>query len=87
MILFMDEDKSSVDRWQEFRAYWDLLIEFDRSQMVAILCRFLNLVHRLQSDDFVIELISVDHELTIHHIYDEQILDYFRAVHQYHPTK
>ena len=59
----------------------DLLILLDRSEMVAILFQFSNLVHRFEVDSFVVELVSVDHVLTILHIYDEQMLDYFPVVH------
>ncbi len=55
--------------------------------MVAILFRFLNHIHQFGFDNFVVELIWVDHVLTIHHIYDEQMLNYFQVVHHLHPKE
>jgi hypothetical protein len=57
--------------------------------MVAILFQFLNHVHQFVIDDFVVELILVNHVLTIHRIYDEQMLNYFLVAHywNHYPPK
>jgi hypothetical protein len=55
--------------------------------MVAILFRLLNRVHRCGIDNFVVELIWVNHVLTIRHIYDEQMLNYFQVVRHSHPKE
>lgn len=55
--------------------------------MVAILFRFLNLDHRFEIDNFVVELILVDHVLTILRICVEQRLNYFLVVHHCHPKE
>ena len=63
----------------------DLLLELVRLEMVAILFRFSNLVHRFGIDNFAVELISVDHGLTILHIFDERMRDYSPVVLHCHP--
>lgn len=59
----------------------DLLILLVHLKMVAILFQSSNHVHQFAIDGFVTELIWVDHVLTIHRTYDEQMRDYSRVVH------
>jgi hypothetical protein len=86
--LYMHKDKSSVERYQigtdDKSSGTDLLIWLDHLKMVAILFQSLNHVHRFGIDNFVVELILVNHVLTIRHIYDEQMLNYFLGVHWNH---
>ena len=88
MAPCMHKDKSSAERYQSGQMkkssgtdWVDLLFVHAHLEMVAILFQFLNPVHRIEIDNFVVELISVNHVLTIHHIYDVQMLDYFQVVH------
>ncbi len=86
MVPYMHKDKSSADRYQSgqmtrVQGLINLLIVLVHLKMVAILFQFLNHVHQIEVDNFVVELIWVNHVLTIHHIYDVQMLDYFQVVH------